>query len=64
MLALDVAGALPVARTVATTAKQVVPTVKNATSKAANYLKKQYASHGGAKIKYKWVKDIGDGGLR
>lgn len=34
MLALDVAGALPVARTVATTAKQITPTVKKTVENA------------------------------
>ena len=65
-LALDVAGAVPVARTVATTAEQVMPTVRNAANKASNYLKKQYASYEGAKIinsevnqfpKQKWMLD-------
>ena len=66
MLALDVAGTLPVAKTVVTTTEQVAPTVKNATNKASNYLKKQYASREGAKIiksevnqfpKQKWLLD-------
>lgn len=66
MLALDVAGAAPVAKTVTTTAEQVAPTVKNATNNASNYIKKQYASREGAKIinsevnqfpKQKWLLD-------